>query len=90
MRTSQRATVVTDRADLLTVLRREMPSLQKTYGVKRLALYGSFARGEANSHSDVDLLVETARPLGLEFVALAQHLEKSFGRKVEKTLVDVR
>jgi predicted nucleotidyltransferase len=83
MRTSQRVAVVSDRAELLTVLRREMPSLQKTYGVKRLALYGSFARGEAGPRSDVDLLVETARPLGLEFVTLAQYLEKALGRKVD-------
>jgi len=83
MRTSQRAAAVTGRADLLAVLRREMPSLRETYSVKRLALYGSFARGEAGPRSDVDLLVETIRPLGLEFVALARHLEKTLGRKVD-------
>lgn len=83
MRTGQHMKAVNCRADLLKVLRREMPSLQKTYGVKRLALFGSFARGEATSHSDVDLLVETACPLGLEFVSLSQHLEKVLGRKVD-------
>ena len=49
----------------------------------RLSLYGSFARGAAVEDSDVDLLVELSRPLGLEFVALAQYLERKLGRMVD-------
>jgi predicted nucleotidyltransferase len=45
-----------------------------------LSLYGSFARGAAVEDSDVDLLVELPRPLGLEFVALVQ---RKLGRKVD-------
>lgn len=75
--------LVNSKAPLLAALRRELPSLRKAYGVRRLALYGSFARGDAGARSDVDLLVETASPLGLEFVTLARHLEKVLGRKVD-------
>ncbi len=35
--------------------------------------------------SDVDLLVELARPLGLQFVGLALYLEGILGRKVDLT-----
>jgi len=49
----------------------------------RLALYGSFAQGMADEGSDVDLLVELSRPLGLEVVALAHYLERKLGRKVD-------
>ena len=47
------------------------------FGVKSLALFGSFSRDEALAGSDVDLLVEFAVPVGLfEFVRLKAYLEK--------------
>jgi predicted nucleotidyltransferase len=64
-------------------LRRALPHLRRRYGVVRLYLYGSFVRNAAGKDSDVDLLVELSRPLGLEFVALVQYLEKKLGRKVD-------
>lgn len=35
------------------------------YGVKRLYLFGSYAKGMANEKSDVDLLVEKGKPMSL-------------------------
>ena len=66
-------------------LRLALPYLRRRYGVVRLSLYGSFARGAAGEDSDVDLLVELSRPLGLEFVTLVQYLERKLGRKVDLT-----
>jgi hypothetical protein len=60
-----------------------MPELASRYGVKRLALFGSFARGEQGNASDVDMVVELERPLGFEFVDLAERLERTLGRKVD-------
>jgi len=71
----------TTREAVLQRLRLALPHLRQRYGVVRLSLYGSFARGAAVKDSDVDLLVELSRPLGLEFVSLAQYLERKFGRK---------
>jgi len=45
-------------------------------GVKSLALFGSAARGDATDSSDVDLLVEFDRPVGLlGLIALKHRLE---------------
>jgi predicted nucleotidyltransferase len=71
------------REAVLQRLRRALPHLRRRYGVVRLTLYGSFAQGLADKDSDVDLLVELSRPLGLEFVALAYYLERKLGRKVD-------
>ena len=69
--------------DVFRTLADEAAYLRERFGVVRLALYGSFARGQARSDSDVDVLVELSRPLGLQFVALAEYLEDKLGRKVD-------
>jgi uncharacterized protein len=76
------------RKDVLQILEAELPYLSERFGVVRLALYGSFARGDFRSDSDVDLLVELSRPLGLEFVALADYLEEKLSRKVDLATFD--
>ena len=54
------------------------------FGIKSLYLFGSTARDEARPDSDVDLLVEFNRPLGLfEFIELQQRLESILGCKVD-------
>ena len=71
------------REDVFRLIREDMPRLQRDFGVERLALYGSFAKGSQSKSSDVDIIVQLARPLGLQFVALAYHLEELLGRKVD-------
>jgi len=77
---SQRAS---DMNAAIESLRKAMPELAARYGVKRLALFGSFVRGEQEATSDIDMVVELKRPLGLEFVDLAERLERAVGRKVD-------
>jgi len=79
---------VTSREEVLGMLREALPELRERYGVKRLALYGSFAHGQPGPESDVDLLVELERPLGLAFVNLVYDLEYKLGRKVELLTFD--
>jgi predicted nucleotidyltransferase len=68
----------------LSILHKHEDELRQKYGVESLALFGSVARDEARPDSDVDLLVEFNRPVGLfGLVALQQHLESLFGCKVD-------
>jgi uncharacterized protein len=53
------------RADALRVLRSHQRELREECAVASLALFGSVARDAARKSSDVDLLVEFARPVGL-------------------------
>jgi hypothetical protein len=58
-------------------------------GVKSLAVFGSVSRGEATPSSDIDVLVEFDRPVGLfEFIRLKHFLEKLTGFRVDLVTPD--
>jgi uncharacterized protein len=72
------------RAEVLRILHEKRGELAEKYGVKSLALFGSVARDEARPGSDVDLLVEFNRPVGLfAFIGLQQFLETLLNCKVD-------
>jgi len=71
------------RDDILRILRDHRDDLTRL-GVKSLALFGSAARDEATRRSDVDLLVEFSRPVGLfEFIDVKDYLERLLGCRVD-------
>ncbi len=47
------------------------------------ALFGSFARGEANLESDIDLLVRFSKPKGYDWLNAAFEIEEVLGKKVD-------
>lgn len=70
------------RDELLAKLRDLKPWLAEQ-GVVNVRLFGSFARDEAGPDSDVDLLVDVDRPLGLAFLGVEQDVADHVGRKVD-------
>ncbi len=72
------------RNDILQEKRTEILQLCATYGAKRVRVFGSMARGEADSASDVDLLVdlEPGRSL-FDLGGLQYELERLLGCKVD-------
>ena len=61
----------------------------EAFGVSRLAIFGSFARGEERPDSDVDILVEFSAPVGLfEFVRVQRYLQGLLGRSVDLATPD--
>lgn len=53
-------------------------------GVKRIGVFGSVARGDANEESDIDLIVEFSQRMSLlHFAALERRLSEAMGRKVD-------
>jgi uncharacterized protein len=72
------------RQEVLRVLGEHSQELAKRFGVKSLRLFGSVARGEGSSDSDIDLLVDFDQsPSLFEFLELRSHLEDLLGRKVD-------
>jgi predicted nucleotidyltransferase len=65
------------------VLRESYPHLAVEYGVKRIGLFGSYAKDIPTEASDVDLVVEFERPLGFKFIELSEYLERLLGQEVD-------
>lgn len=68
---------------VIQLLRENYPHLVTEYGVKRIGLFGSYAKGTPNEQSDVDVVVEFERPIGFKFIELTEYLETLFDRKVD-------
>lgn len=72
------------RDEVLAKLRALKPWLE-SQGIGRVRLFGSYARDEARPDSDIDLIVEITKPLGLEYFRIEDELGRRLGAKVEMT-----
>ncbi len=68
---------------IIQKIRKEYPYLISEYGIKRIGLFGSYSRNEQTENSDIDIIAEFEKPIGLKFVEFAEYLEKILGRKTD-------
>jgi hypothetical protein len=69
--------------EISKILADHKEEIRKKYGVLLLGIFGSYARGEENETSDIDILIEIERPIGLKFFELWDELEKLLGCEVD-------
>ena len=69
-------------------LKDHLAILSKEFKVRKIGIFGSYARNEATADSDIDILVEFREPIGWEFVDLQNYLEEILRHRVD--LVTVR
>ena len=69
--------------DILAVLRRERSRLFAKYGLKSMAVFGSATRDDFRPESDVDIMIEVERPIGIEILDLEAELGAIVSRKVD-------
>lgn len=71
--------------DVLVTLKKNKAFIKEKFGVKKIGVIGSVARGEAKKGSDVDVLVEFEKDKKNfdNFIDLSFFLEDLFGRKVD-------
>ncbi|HZW38475.1 MAG TPA: nucleotidyltransferase family protein [Ignavibacteriaceae bacterium] len=65
------------------LINQDKSKLQKKYPIKRIGIFGSYAYGKPTVNSDVDIIIELEEPIGLDFIELADELEKLIGIKVD-------
>jgi uncharacterized protein len=68
--------------DIIQKLYSLKPDLEQRYGITRIGVFGSVARNEAHSGSDIDIVVDMAPDL-LKRASLKAELELLFGKNVD-------
>ena len=71
------------RQEITDVLRQHYSYLASTYGLKRIGIFGSYAKDVLHDQSDIDLVAEFDVPIGLKFVEFTEYLENLFGASVD-------
>ena len=72
---------------ILQTLRDHQTEIRR-FGVKRLGLFGSFARGDQKTSSDLDFVVELFPKTFDAYMGLKNFLEELFGCRVDLVLPD--
>ena len=72
-----------DRSYTIDEIKRISVPVARRYGVKKLALFGSYARGEQKASSDIDFVIEKGRIKGLDFFGFINSLEDVLGVPVD-------
>ncbi|HMG14557.1 MAG TPA: nucleotidyltransferase domain-containing protein [Saprospiraceae bacterium] len=70
-------------SEIRNILKENKPRLTKKYDLSYLAIFGSYGREQQNAESDVDILVDFQKPIGIEFIDLALELENLLNLKVD-------
>jgi len=74
--------------DIKRILKGHKKELKEKYKVKKMAIFGSYARSEENKSSDIDILVEFEEQVGFLFFHLEKYLEKILDLKVDLVTID--
>lgn len=77
-----------DRRQIEDTLRRHKPFLSETFKVKRIGVFGSYAKDRQTDRSDIDILVEFREAIGWDFLDLKDFLEQTLGRKVDLVTIN--
>lgn len=69
--------------DILKFLHDHKSEFEDEFGVTKIGLFGSFAKGEEQNGSDIDIVVELKKPDLLTLVGIKQSIEEQLNRKVD-------
>jgi len=59
------------------------PELIKKYSISSIGLFGSIVRNDFTDKSDIDIIVDFSKPIGVEFIDLADLIEKKLQKRVD-------
>ncbi|WP_369017682.1 nucleotidyltransferase family protein [Thermatribacter velox] len=74
--------------EIKSLLEKHKEDIRREYGVKMVGIFGSWVRGEQREGSDVDILVELERPVGLKFFEVWDRLEEILDTRVDLLTVN--
>ncbi len=72
--------------DILAYLKESLPRYKREYGVRRIGVFGSFARDEEVDANDIDIIVDMEAPTFDKYMDLKFELEDKFHKPVDLVL----
>ncbi|NPV60823.1 MAG: nucleotidyltransferase family protein [Actinobacteria bacterium] len=70
--------------DIKKIIKENRKTLESEFSVKEIAIFGSYITGDQAEGSDLDILVEFSKPIGLfHFIELEEYLSNTLGVKVD-------
>ncbi|MEI6104821.1 MAG: nucleotidyltransferase family protein [Methanothrix sp.] len=73
--------------EIIDLIKSHANDIKTLFSVRRIGIFGSFARGEQKDSSDVDILVEFEKPTFKNFMNLSFYLEDLLEREVDLVTV---
>ncbi len=70
------------KSDVIQIINNDFHYLNTEFGVCKIGLFGSFAKDVQNNNSDVDIIAEFDKPIGLQFVDFIDYLEQFVAEKL--------
>lgn len=68
----------------ISSIKKAITPIAKQYGISKVFLFGSYAKGTANENSDIDLLVEKGKPMSLlKLSGMRQECEEALKHSVD-------
>ncbi len=74
---------MTELKSIQQILAHLKPELTQRFFVSSIGLFGSIVRDDFSANSDVDIVVDFSKPVGLEFIDLADYIEMKLKKKVD-------
>jgi len=69
---------MTTKKQVLKLLRNNRSYLASEFNVKKIGIFGSYAKGSPGDSSDIDIIVEFNGPVGFKFMELTEYLESLY------------
>ncbi len=70
-------------ATIKKLLQELKPEIAVKYHVSSIGLFGSIVRDDFSSSSDIDIIVDFSKPIGIDFIDLAELIEKKLNQTVD-------
>ncbi len=67
----------------IKILEQLKPFLIENYKVSSIGLFGSVVRDDFSDKSDIDIIVDFNKAIGIEFISLADLIEEKLKRKID-------
>ena len=71
------------REEILDFLRQHKQEMHDSFGVTKIGLFGSYARGDAREDSDIDVAIELSKNTADSYFGLLHFLEDSFNARID-------